>query len=240
MNDMHSKKLAAHPHRLLWVMAFSALVGLLSIALPSACAGGARTSTAYRTTTTAVQTTTETSIGSTSITTVVPPATVTSSNPGAINTGSGDRFTVPWAPPAGTSLSYLTFYNSLKYTNDWLWVRQESADTVRIGFTEYAELAVGNFWSVDILKAGTVAKLGGTFGFIQGEDTMDVNLQAPVAGIILEVNQAVLADYRLINNSPYDDGWLVTFKMSNPDDLKLLLTAAEYARQCCPPCHCNN
>jgi glycine cleavage system H protein len=128
----------------------------------------------------------------------------------------------------------------VKYTNDWLWVKQESPDTVRIGFTDYAQLAVGNFWSINLDGPGTVLTRGTTFGFVQGEDTMDVNLTTPVSGTILEINQNVLADYYLINQSPYDAGWLVLVRISNPDDLNLLLTAAQYASQCCPPCHCNN
>jgi glycine cleavage system H protein len=128
----------------------------------------------------------------------------------------------------------------LKYTNDWLWVKQESADTVRIGFTDYAQLAVGNFWTVVLSNPGTVLNRTETFGFIQGEDTMDVNLAAPVSGTIISINQTVLSDYRLINLDPYGAGWLVTIQMRNPDDLKLLLTASQYALNCCPPCHCDN
>lgn len=158
----------------------------------------------------------------------------------AINTGTDDKFTVDFPASNGTSLPYLTFYNSMKYTNDWLWVKQESADTVRIGFTDYAQLAMGNFWSLNLPETGAVITRGATFGFAQGEDSMDVNLTAPVSGTVLEVNQDVLTDYYLINQSPYDAGWLVLVQMSNPADLNLLLTAAEYASQCCPPCHCNN
>jgi glycine cleavage system H protein len=69
---------------------------------------------------------------------------------------------------------------------------------------------------------------------------MDLNLTAPVSGVLLQVNPAVLSDFSLINHSPYDQGWLVEVRMSNPDDLSQLLTAAQYARQCCPPCHCVN
>ena len=239
MNEQGTQQVTTRSRRFLWVTAFSAVIVLLSTALTSAC-GTVKSTTAYQMTTTAVPSTTlapSTSIANTS---VLPPVTTSATTPNPINTGSGDKFTVPWAKPAGTSLPYLTFYNSLKYTNDWLWVKQESPDTVRIGFTDYAQLAVGNFWSVGFSKVGTVLKRGDTFGFIQGEDTMDVNLQAPVAGTILSINQAVLSDYFLINWYPYDAGWLVEIKTSNPDDMDLLLTAAQYARQCCPPCHCNN
>jgi glycine cleavage system H protein len=128
----------------------------------------------------------------------------------------------------------------MKYTNDWLWVMPESADTVKIGFTDYAQAAMGPIWSIDINPAGTPVNRGFTFGFVQGEDTMDLNLTAPVSGIILSVNQEILKDFSLINSSPYVRGWLVEVKISHPEELNLLLTAAQYARQCCPPCHCNN
>jgi glycine cleavage system H protein len=147
-------------------------------------------------------------------------------------------FTVAWQAPSGTSLPYLTFYNDMKYTNDWMWVKPEASGTVRIGFTGYAQMAMGSISFIRLPEPGTVLTRDTTFGFLQGADTMDVNLNAPVSGTILEVNRAVLADYYLINQSPYDAGWLVVVQMSNPADLNLLLTAAQYASQCCPPCHC--
>jgi hypothetical protein len=49
-----------------------------------------------------------------------------------IDTGTGTTFTVAWQAPGGTSLPYLTFYNNMKYTNDWLWVKLESEILLRI------------------------------------------------------------------------------------------------------------
>jgi glycine cleavage system H protein len=167
-----------------------------------------------------------------------PPLTTVTVPP--IGTGTGVTFTLAWQPPNGTSLPYLTFYNNMKYDNQWLWVKPEPDGTVRIGFTEYAAIAMGPIWSIDLPGPGTPIRRGFTFGFMQGEDTMDVNLTAPVSGTVLEVNREVLQDFSLVNRSPYDRGWLVTVRMSHPEDLDLLLTAAEYAGHSCPPCHCNN
>lgn len=227
-------------HRPLWI-AWSVAMGLISMMLPLACRSEARQITAATNPApiSSIQSTTagiSTTPGNTST-----PAPTTSSIPiNPINTGTDDQFTVSWAKPAGTSPPFLTFYNSLRYTNDWLWVKQESGNIVRIGFTDYAQQAMGNFWSLDFSGPGTVLKIGDRFGFAQGEDTMDVNLASPVSGTLLAVNPDVLADYRLITLYPYDAGWFITIQMSNPDDLKLLLTAAQYAQNCCPPCHCNN
>lgn len=63
-------------------------------------------------------------------------------------------FTVGWQAPSGTSLPYLTFYNDSKYTNDWLWVKPEASDTVRIGFTEYAQMAIGSIWFLNPMFTG--------------------------------------------------------------------------------------
>ena len=214
---------------------------VISIMLPLACRGGASqvTVTANPTTGTSTQSTAAASTISPGKTTTLTPTTITSTtNP--VNTGTGDQFTVSWVRPSSTSTPYLTFYNSLKYTNDCFWVKQEPGNIARIGFTDYAQQAMGNFWSLDFSKPGTVLKRGDTFGFAQGEDTMDVNIESPVSGTLLTVNPDVLADYRLITLYPYDAGWLVTIQMNNPDDLKLLLTAAQYVQNCYPPCHCNN
>ena len=157
-----------------------------------------------------------------------------------IDTGTAISFTMDFPKPGGTSPPYLIFYNNVKYTDKHLWVRQESPDTVRIGFTDYGQSAIGALWYLTLPEPGIVLNRGYTFGFVQGEDTQDINFTAPVSGVVLEVNRDLLSDFYLIHQSPYDAGWLILVRMSNPDDLNLLMTAAEYARTCCPPCHCNN
>ena len=94
-------------------------------------------------------------------------------------------------------------------------------------------------WTIILPDPGTELVRGSTFGFMQGEDTMDVNLTAPVSGTVIETNYAVLDEYDLVNEFPYTTGWFIVVKMSNPDELNDLLTAAEYASWC-PPCHCNS
>ena len=167
-----------------------------------------------------------------------PAGTAASTSLFPVDTGTGLTFTMRWRPPSGTSLPYLTFYNDMKYDSQWLWVKPEANDTARIGFTDYAKEAMGPVWSIDFDPPGKPINRGFTFGFIQGEDTMDVNLTAPVSGTILEVNHDLLADFSLISKSPYDRGWFIVVKLSHPEELEMLLTPAQYARTTLPPCHC--
>jgi glycine cleavage system H protein len=118
-------------------------------------------------------------------------------------------------------------------------VRVEADNDVRIGFTDYGQRAVGYFRNVELPQPGAILQVDYTFGFVQG-GYMEYNLTAPVSGTVVQTNQDVRDNHFLINQSPYDAGWLIVVHMSHPDDLKLLLSAGEYANQCCPPCHCAN
>lgn len=112
-------------------------------------------------------------------------------------------------------------------------------NTATIGFTDYGQLAIGDPQLLVLPQPGTLIEKNYDFGWVQGGYMM-WNLIAPVSGTVIQTNEAVLADYYLINQSPYGAGWLVVVQMSNPDDLNSLLTPAEYASECCPPCHCEN
>jgi glycine cleavage system H protein len=164
---------------------------------------------------------------------------ITSTAGATVDTGTGPEFTIPFPSPGDTAASFLTFYNSFLYTATHFWVEVGSNNTVTIGFTDYGQLAIGNPQVLELPQPGTVIEQNYDFGFVEG-GYMEWELIAPVSGTVLQTNEAVLADYSLVNQSPYGVGWLIVVQMSNPDDLNSLLTPAEYASECCPPCHCEN
>ena len=171
-------------------------------------------------------------------TTIVPSQTSNDATAAPPYTGSGDMFVIDW-PSNGESSPYLTFYNSMRYTFQHLWVKAESNNTVRIGFTDYGQRAIGQFLTLILPPVGTVLNRDLLFGFVEG-GYMSYNLTAPVSGTVVQTNKDILEGYNVINQSPYDAGWLIVVQMSNPADLLLLLTASFYAYHCCPACHCDN
>ena len=115
----------------------------------------------------------------------------------------------------------------LKYTKDHEWARDEGDGKVRIGVTAYAVEQLGNVTLIDLPKAGSEVGAHDHFGDIESVKTVS-ELFAPVAGEIVEVNEELEDQPELVNDSPYDQGWMIVLKVSSPDELGDLMDAAAY------------
>ena len=115
----------------------------------------------------------------------------------------------------------------LKYSKEHLWIRVEG-DRAVIGITDYAQNELGIITSVELPAVGDELEQDDSFGSIEARKTV-ADLYAPVSGTVLEVNSEVADSPGQINDDPYDSGWLIMVEMSDPEELKLLLTADDYA-----------
>ena len=115
----------------------------------------------------------------------------------------------------------------LKYTKDHEWARDEGDGKVRIGVTAYAVEQLGDVTLIDLPKAGSEVGAHDHFGDIESVKTVS-ELFAPVAGEIVEVNEELEDQPELVNDSPYDQGWMIVLKVSAPDELGDLMDAAAY------------
>ncbi|MEQ8722973.1 MAG: glycine cleavage system protein GcvH [Sandaracinaceae bacterium] len=115
----------------------------------------------------------------------------------------------------------------LKYTKDHEWARDEGDGKVRIGVTAYAIEQLGDVTLIDLPKAGSEVGAHDHFGDIESVKTVS-ELFAPVAGEIVEVNEELEDQPELVNDSPYDQGWMIVLKVSSPDELGDLMDAAAY------------
>jgi glycine cleavage system H protein len=113
----------------------------------------------------------------------------------------------------------------LKYTKDHEWARLEPSGLVRVGVTQYAVDQLGDVTLVDLVKVGSRVEDHGHFGDIESVKTVS-ELFAPIAGEIAEVNAALEGKPELVNESPYESGWMVLLKPQG--DLASLLDAAAY------------
>ena len=115
----------------------------------------------------------------------------------------------------------------LKYTKSHEWVRSEDDGTVAIGITDHAQELLGDLVFVELPEVGTE---------MQAEDAVCVvesvkaasDVYMPISGEILEINENLTDAPETINDSPYDDGWLIRVKPSNPDELEDLMDADSY------------
>ena len=116
--------------------------------------------------------------------------------------------------------------NDLKYTATHEWVRVEG-DIATVGITDHAVEQLSDLAFVDLPEEGRDAKKGGRFGEIESTKAVS-DLISPVSGKIVAVNTEVVENLQLISNSPFEEGWLIRVRMSDPSELDSLLSAQEY------------
>jgi glycine cleavage system H protein len=121
----------------------------------------------------------------------------------------------------------MNFPENLKYTESHEWLRIEG-DEAYVGITEFAASHLGDIVFIEIETEGEELDKGESFGSIEAVKTVSDSYM-PVAGEVIEVNEAILDDPALVNKDCYGDGWLIKIKLSDPADAEALMDAAAYA-----------
>ncbi|HLU46740.1 MAG TPA: glycine cleavage system protein GcvH [Planctomycetota bacterium] len=116
----------------------------------------------------------------------------------------------------------------LKYAKSHEWVRVEG-DTIRVGITDYAVEQLSDLAFVDLPEVGDRVTKGSAFGEIESTKTV-AELISPVDGEVVETNTDVVDQLQLLQNAPFEDGWLVRIRPDDPSALAGLLDAAAYER----------
>ena len=117
----------------------------------------------------------------------------------------------------------------LKYSKEHFWIRVEG-DKAVIGITDYAQDKLGIISALELPVAGDELEQDDSFGSVEARKTV-AELYAPVSGHVLEVNEEVLDSPEIINDDPYDGGWLLVVEMSDTEELKLLISSEDYLEQ---------
>jgi glycine cleavage system H protein len=113
-----------------------------------------------------------------------------------------------------------------RYTKEHEWVRVED-NMGTVGITDYAQDQLGDIVYVDLPSPGTEVKQLEKLGEIESVKAVS-DLYSPVSGELVEVNQGVNDRPELVNQSPYEEGWLVRVRLADPAELDNLLTAKQY------------
>ena len=116
---------------------------------------------------------------------------------------------------------------NLKYTKSDEWVRVEGEQAV-IGITDYAQDQLGDIVYIELpWNASETISHESKFGDIESVKATS-ELMSPLSGEVVKVNEQLKDTPELINDSPYEDGWMLVVKFSNPAELDSLMDSAQY------------
>src|ERR1043165_5950264 len=112
------------------------------------------------------------------------------------------------------------------YTKEHEWILVEG-DTGTVGITDHAQQELGDIVYVDLPKVGTRVEQKKSLGSVESVKAVS-DIYAPISGEILEIN-TILADApEKLNEDPHGAAWLVKIRMAAPEEVKTLLSAADY------------
>ena len=116
---------------------------------------------------------------------------------------------------------------NLKYSKTDEWVRVEGDEAI-VGISDYAQDQLGDIVFIELpWESGSSVSAEGKFGDIESVKATS-ELVSPVSGSIVKVNENLKDTPELINDSPYEQGWMFVVKLSNPSELDHLMSATDY------------
>ena len=117
--------------------------------------------------------------------------------------------------------------NDLRYTKEHEWVRLEG-DVATIGITDYAQGELGDIVFIEVDTVDESVAEDEVFGTIEAVKTVS-DMFAPLAGEVIEFNEALEDAPESVNSDPYGEGWIIKMRVENPDDVAVLLSHEGYA-----------
>lgn len=116
----------------------------------------------------------------------------------------------------------------LKYTKEHEWARKEG-NVVVVGVTFHAQDAIGEIAYVELPKIGSQVTAGKAFGVIESTKAVS-ELFSPLSGKVVKTNDALISSPQIINESPYEKGWMVEIEPSNASEFDALLDVEAYEK----------
>ncbi len=114
------------------------------------------------------------------------------------------------------------------YTKEHEWV-SVTGDIGTIGITDHAQKELGDIVYVDLPKLGLALTAHATFGSVESVKAVS-DIYSPISGEVLEVNTLLATKPEKLNEDPHGEAWLVKVKLSAPDEVKGLMTLADYLK----------
>ena len=121
----------------------------------------------------------------------------------------------------------MVILEELRYSKDHVWARLDDDNRITVGITDYAQEELGEITGINLPEEGEEVVKDESMGSIESQNEV-VDLFSPLSGEIVEVNQELLDAPEIINEDPYQDGWIIRIDIPSTTDYYELLTAEEY------------
>ena len=115
---------------------------------------------------------------------------------------------------------------NLSYTNDHEWIKIDG-NIALVGITDFAQSELGDIVFIEVETISEDLKKNEVFGTVEAVKTVS-DLFIPMSGKVLEFNSALEDNPELVNEAPYDDGWIIKMEISNLDEISDLLDYQAY------------
>jgi glycine cleavage system H protein len=119
--------------------------------------------------------------------------------------------------------------DDLRYTKEHEWLKPAADGTALVGITDYAQSSLGDIVFVELCKVGAKFATGATFGVVESVKAAS-DLFMPLAAEVLEFNPLLENQPELVNQDPYNKGWMLKVKLNDPTAVSGLLDAAAYGK----------
>ena len=115
----------------------------------------------------------------------------------------------------------------LQYTKEHEWLRREDDGSVTVGITDHAQSSLGDLVYVELPEKGQEVEVDGEMAVVESVKAAS-DVYAPIAGTVVDINEALADDPEVINNDPYGDGWIVRMQPAEGAAQEGLMTPDEY------------
>ncbi len=122
----------------------------------------------------------------------------------------------------------MEFPENLLYTKEHEWIKVED-NQATIGITDYAQSELGDIVFVEFPAVDEELEQSKRFGVVESVKTVS-DLFSPLSGKVIEVNTTLEAEPELVNSSPFKNGWMLKLEIKNKEEIKTLLSAADYKK----------
>lgn len=114
----------------------------------------------------------------------------------------------------------------LKYTKDHEWIKIVG-DVATVGITDFAQSELGDIVYVEVETLDDELAQEEVFGTVEAVKTVS-DLFMPLSGTVIEFNETLEDEPELVNDKPYDEGWIIKIKLTNPEEAENLLSSDAY------------